>query len=84
MEAWIDERRPHLHGKLPANGEEMSLSRVGKDLYEKVWIFEIVVKISTSNMYIICHFDMSYMMLVQVSGILLGLGGVPIMLNNVY
>ena len=51
MEAWIDERRPNLNGKLPANGEEMSLSRVGKDLYEKVWILEIVAMISTSNMF---------------------------------
>ena len=36
MESWIDERRPDLNGNLPTNGEQMSLSRVGKDLYEKV------------------------------------------------
>ena len=36
MEAWIAERRPDLKGAEPANGEEMSMTRVGKDLYEKV------------------------------------------------
>ena len=36
MEAWLKERRPKLNGSEPKNGEEMSLSRVGKDLYEKV------------------------------------------------
>jgi UDP-galactopyranose mutase len=36
MEAWLKERRPNLNGSEPKNGEEMSLSRVGKDLYEKV------------------------------------------------
>ncbi len=36
MEAWINERKPNMDGILPTNGEEMSISRVGKDLYEKV------------------------------------------------
>ncbi len=36
MESWLQERRPAFHGKPPQNGEEMSLSRVGRDLYEKV------------------------------------------------
>jgi hypothetical protein len=36
MAFWIEERKPNLEGKLPTNGEQMSLSRVGKDLYEKV------------------------------------------------
>ena len=36
MENWISSRRPDLKGREPANGEEMSLSRVGNDLYEKV------------------------------------------------
>ena len=36
MEKWLSSRRPDLKGKLPSNGEEMSLSRVGTDLYEKV------------------------------------------------
>jgi hypothetical protein len=36
MESWLKERRPKLNGSEPKNGEEMSLSRVGKDLYEKV------------------------------------------------
>ena len=35
MEDWLKDRRPKLDGE-PKNGEEMSLSRVGKDLYEKV------------------------------------------------
>ena len=36
MEKWLSVRRPDLKGKLPSNGEEVSLSRVGTDLYEKV------------------------------------------------
>ena len=36
MEEWLSPRRPDLKGNLPSNGEEMSLSRVGTDLYEKV------------------------------------------------
>ena len=36
MEAWIKERRPDPEIKVPTNGEEMSLARVGRDLYEKV------------------------------------------------
>ena len=36
MRNWLSSRRPDLKGREPANGEEMSLSRVGKDLYEKV------------------------------------------------
>ena len=36
MEDWLSSRRPNLEGKKPSNGEEMSLSRVGTDLYEKV------------------------------------------------
>jgi hypothetical protein len=36
MAAWINERKPNMDGILPTNGEEMSISRVGKDLYEKV------------------------------------------------
>ena len=35
MDEWLKQRRPKLDGE-PKNGEEMSLSRVGKDLYEKV------------------------------------------------
>lgn len=35
MEEWLKQRRPKLDRE-PKNGEEMSLSRVGKDLYEKV------------------------------------------------
>jgi len=38
MEAWIAARRPDLKGAEPANGEEMSMTRVGKDMYEKVKI----------------------------------------------
>jgi hypothetical protein len=38
MEDWLKQRRPQLEGE-PKNGEEMSLSRVGKDLYEKVRSF---------------------------------------------
>ena len=38
MEKWLSSRRPDLKGKLPSNGEEISLSRVGTDLYEKVRI----------------------------------------------
>ena len=36
MEKWLSSRKPNLKGKQPSNGEEMSLSRVGTDLYEKV------------------------------------------------
>lgn len=36
MGNWLSSRRPDLKGREPANGEEMSLSRVGQDLYEKV------------------------------------------------
>jgi len=36
MVAWLDERRPKLD-KPPSNGEEMSISRVGTDLYEKIF-----------------------------------------------
>ena len=35
MDAWLNKSRPDLEGKAPANGEEMSLSRVGTHLYEK-------------------------------------------------
>ena len=38
MEKWLSSRRPNLNGQQPSNGEEMSLSRVGTDLYEKVKI----------------------------------------------
>jgi len=33
---WLDERRPKTE-KPPQNGEEMSISRVGTDLYEKIF-----------------------------------------------
>merc|ERR550519_2868873 len=33
---WLDQRRPKLD-RDPADGEEMSISRVGKDLYEKIF-----------------------------------------------
>ena len=36
MEAWIKERRPDPEILFPTNGEEMSLTRVGRDLHEKV------------------------------------------------
>lgn len=36
MTAWLDERRPKL-GREPADGEEMSISRVGEDLYKKIF-----------------------------------------------
>ena len=36
MDAWLNQSRPDLGGRSPQNGEEMSLSRVGKHLYEKV------------------------------------------------
>ena len=35
MEAWLKTQRP-LYNHEPQNGEEMSLSRVGKELYERV------------------------------------------------
>ena len=41
MENWLSSRRPDLKGRKPTNGEEMSLSRVGNDLYEKVNNVEI-------------------------------------------
>ena len=34
MEKWLKNKRPSYDHE-PRNGEEMSLSRVGKDLYEK-------------------------------------------------
>jgi len=36
MVDWLDERRPKLDHP-PKDGEEMSISRVGKDLYEKIF-----------------------------------------------
>ena len=36
MKSWLDQRRPPP-GHTPANGEEMSISRVGTDLYEKIF-----------------------------------------------
>ena len=36
MEEWLSQSRPDLKGMPPSNGEEMSLSRVGKHLHEKV------------------------------------------------
>jgi len=36
MVAWLDERRPKLD-QPPQNGEEMSISRVGTDLYERIF-----------------------------------------------
>ena len=33
MVSWLDKRRPPSDQK-PTNGEEMAISRVGKDLYE--------------------------------------------------
>ena len=36
MKAWLDQRRPPP-GETPSNGEEMSISRVGRDLYEKIF-----------------------------------------------
>merc|ERR1712179_720044 len=36
MVAWLDERRPKLDHP-PQNGEEMSISRVGTDLYERIF-----------------------------------------------
>ncbi len=45
MAAWINKRKPDMNGILPTNGEEMSISRVGKDLYEKVrfnWLFSFI------------------------------------------
>ena len=36
MKAWLDQRRPPP-GETPQNGEEMSISRVGRDLYEKIF-----------------------------------------------
>jgi len=36
MEAWIKEQRPNPEIEAPTNGEQMSLARVGRDLYEKV------------------------------------------------
>jgi len=36
MTAWLDKRRPPP-GHTPSNGEEMSISRVGTDLYQKIF-----------------------------------------------
>ncbi|XP_023325294.1 uncharacterized protein LOC111699005 [Eurytemora carolleeae] len=36
MKDWLDQRRPKLSAP-PADGEEMSISRVGQDLYEKIF-----------------------------------------------
>ena len=36
MVRWLDQRRPQ-GGAAPSNGEEMSISRVGADLYEKIF-----------------------------------------------
>jgi len=36
MVDWLDQRRPKLDRE-PADGEEMSISRVGEDLYEKIF-----------------------------------------------
>ena len=46
MKAWLDERRPPP-GHTPTNGEEMSISRVGRDLYEK--IFKVKPTLLTSS-----------------------------------
>jgi UDP-galactopyranose mutase len=37
MESWLQERRPDFNGRNITNGEEMSLSRVGTDLYDKIF-----------------------------------------------
>lgn len=37
MEKWLEKSRPNLHGVTPRNGEEMSMSRVGRDLYEMIF-----------------------------------------------
>jgi len=37
MDEWLNQSRPDLKGKAPKNGEEMSMSRVGKHLYEKIF-----------------------------------------------
>ena len=50
MEAWINERKPNMDGILPTNGEEMSISRVGKDLYEKVRL-DYVISIDIRNFF---------------------------------
>merc|ERR1711892_1238969 len=34
MRAWLDQRRPQKGGPPPKNGEEMAISRVGKEFYE--------------------------------------------------
>ena len=54
MEKWLSTRRPNLKGKQPSNGEEMSLSRVGTDLYEKV----IVNKFNSPNFEFLISFFM--------------------------
>ena len=40
MENWLKKKRP-TYDHVPRNGEEMSLSRVGKDLYEKAGTIHI-------------------------------------------
>jgi hypothetical protein len=54
MEAWINERKPNMDGILPTNGEEMSISRVGKDLYEKVRL-ELVNSFFIQYIENMCH-----------------------------
>ena len=44
MNNWLNTQRPKFDHE-PRNGEEMSLSRVGKELYEKVRVqFGIFIK----------------------------------------
>ena len=47
MEAWLKTQRP-IYDHEPQNGEEMSLSRVGKELYERV----ISYLIPTDNLFL--------------------------------
>ena len=37
MELWLDHRRPNICNEVLSNGEEMSLCRVGADLYESIF-----------------------------------------------
>ena len=37
MESWLNKRKPNYCKNNITNGEEMSLCRVGKDLYEKIF-----------------------------------------------
>lgn len=37
MEAWLQENQVHASSGTPQNGEEMALSRVGRELYEKIF-----------------------------------------------